>query len=267
MAEECSWEEKEEILSSLQSANLLQLAIHPTSSQVVQAAVFAVSQEPSLEPPLIRNLAAHLPTLATHPVGYLVVLAALDGATSEQRLHFTCWLEDEAVVVRLLGSKVGAFIVRRMMEWDLDPLIKARLIWVLLPHLHDLAINPTATWVLSSLLEEEVGVGTGGERELASALISNTSLEKLVRDPSGCDLLARVVSLREGALAPRAASWILRNTSIASTHAAQFASVVRQLLVEGRDPNSQYMLDRWTTLEEEDKSEDRHPLLKSATTQ
>ena len=60
----------------------------------------------------------------------------------------------------------------------------------------------------------------------------------------GCDLLVMVVSLREGALAPRAASWILQNTAIGSSHAAQFASVVHQLLVEGRDPNSQFLLDR-----------------------
>ena len=150
---------------------------------MVQAAVFAVSQDQSLQPSLIRNLAAHLPTLATHPDGYLVVLAALDGATSEQKLLFTCWLEDEAVVLSLLGSKVGAFIVRRMMEWGLDPLTKTRLIWVLLPHLYHLATSGTATWVLQTLLEEEVSLG--GERELASALIGNNNLEKLVRDPSG----------------------------------------------------------------------------------
>ena len=150
-------------------------------SQVVQAAVFAVSQDQSLQPSLISNLAAHLPTLAVHPNGYLVILAALDGATSDERLHFTCWLENEGVVLRLLGSKVGAFIVRRMMEWD--PLIKSRLTWVLLPHVQDLATTATASWVLQSLLGlEEDCVCTG---ELTSALTSNTSLEKLVRDPLG----------------------------------------------------------------------------------
>ena len=40
MAEECSREKKEEVLSILQSENLLQLAIHPTYSQVTQAPVF-----------------------------------------------------------------------------------------------------------------------------------------------------------------------------------------------------------------------------------
>ena len=149
-------------------------------SQVVQAAVFAVSQDQSLQPSLISNLAAHLPTLAVHPNGYLVILAALDGATSDERLHFTCWLENEGVVLSLLGSKVGAFIVRRMMEWD--PLIKSRLTWVLLPHVQDLATTATASWVLQNLLDEEDCVCTG---ELTSALTSNTSLEKLVRDPLG----------------------------------------------------------------------------------
>ena len=60
----------------------------------------------------------------------------------------------------------------------------------------------------------------------------------------GCDLLMKAVPIRQGALAPRAASWILKNTSIDSSHAAQFAAVVRQLLVEGRNPDSQFMLDR-----------------------
>merc|ERR1719222_1074978 len=146
MVEECCWEEKKELLADVQPANLLQLAIHPTHSKMVQAAVFAVIQDKSLEPSLIRNLAAHLPTLAVHPDGYLVILAALDGATSDERLHFTCWLENEGFVLRLLGSKVGAFIVRRMMEWD--PLIKSRLTWVLLPHVQDLATTATASWVL-----------------------------------------------------------------------------------------------------------------------
>ena len=40
MAEECSREKKDEVLSILQSENLLQLAIHPTYSQVTQAPVF-----------------------------------------------------------------------------------------------------------------------------------------------------------------------------------------------------------------------------------
>ena len=154
---------------------------------MVQAAVFSVIQDKSLEPSLIRNLAAHLPTLAVHPDGYLVILAALDGATSDERLHFTCWLENEDVVLSLLGSKVGAFVVRRMMEWE--PLVKGRLIWVLLPHVQDLATTVTATWVLQRLLEEE-DCGGRGERELASALTSNTSLGKLVRDPLGDYMLA-----------------------------------------------------------------------------
>ena len=149
---------------------------------MVQAAVFAVSQDQSLQPSLISDLAAHLPTLAVHPDGYLVIIAALDGATSDERLHFTCWLENEGVVLSLLGSQLGAFIVRRMMEWE--PLIKGRLSWVLLPHIQDLATTVTATWVLQRLLDEEDCDGTG-ERELTSALTSNTSLEKLVRDPLG----------------------------------------------------------------------------------
>ena len=151
---------------------------------MVQAAVFAVSQDRDLHPSLIRNLAAHLPTLAIHPDGYLAILAALDAATSDERLRFTCWLEDEAVVLSLLGSKVGAFIVRRMMEWGLDPLTQVTLIWVLLPHMQDLATTASAMWVLQRLLVEEDSLGTG-ERELANTLISNTSLDKLVNDPLG----------------------------------------------------------------------------------
>jgi|ERR1712192_75337 len=258
--------EKEEIFARIQSFNLLHLAIDPESSQVVKAAVFAVSQDRDLHPSLIRSLAVHLPTLATHPDGYFAILAALDAATSdERRLHFTCWLEDESVVLSLLASKVGAIVVRSMMEWGLDPLVKGRLIWVLLPHIQDLATTATATWVLQRLLDEEDSLGTG-EQELANALISNTSLDKLVRDPIGCDLLMKAVPLRQGAVAPRAASWILRNTSIDTSYAAQFASVVRQLLVEGGNPDSQFMLDRWILLEEESKSGDCHPLLKSVTT-
>ena len=146
--------------------------------------MFAVSQDRDLQPSLIRNLAVHLPTLAIHPDGYLVILAALDAATSDERIRFTCWLEDEAVVLSLLGSKVGAFIVRRMMEWGLDPLTKGRLIWVLLPHMQDLATTASAMWVLQRLLVEEDSLGIG-ERELANTLISNTSLDKLVSDPLG----------------------------------------------------------------------------------
>ena len=146
--------------------------------------MFAVSQDRDLQPSLIRNLAVHLPTLAIHPDGYLVILAALDAATSDERIRFTCWLEDEAVVLSLLRSKVGAFIVRRMMEWGLDPLTKGRLIWVLLPHMQDLATTASAMWVLQRLLVEEDSLGIG-ERELANTLISNTSLDKLVSDPLG----------------------------------------------------------------------------------
>merc|ERR1719234_3013219 len=101
MAEDECREEKEEIFVRIQSFNLLHLAVDPESSQVVQAAVFAVSQDRDLPPLLIRNLALHLPTLATHPDGYLAILAALDAATSDTRLCFTCWLEDEAVVLNL----------------------------------------------------------------------------------------------------------------------------------------------------------------------
>ena len=267
-----SREEKRGIISKLDCAHLPQLAICPTSSQVVQAAMLAVSQDRDLQPLLVQKLAALLPTLATHPVGYLTIVAALDAATSDERLHFTRWLEEEDVVLNLLGSRVGAFIMRRMLEWGVDPSMKKKLTWILLPHVQDLAAVKTATWVLKRLLKEEVDLGTG-EREYASELISSPSLDKLVGDPVGeyesvycvsplhtvngndslhshvgCDILASVVSLREGSLAPRAASWILRNTSIDSPYAAQFASVVRQLLepVAGRenDPSSQFMLGR-----------------------
>ena len=154
---------------------------NPVLSQVIQA-VLTVSHDQNLQPSLIRKLADHLPTLAIHPHGYLVVLAALDGATSDERLHFTCWLNDEEVVLRLIGSKFGAFIVQRMMEWD--PLLKGRLSWILLPHIQDLATTVTAARVLQELLDEEDCVGRG-ERELASSLVSSTSLDKLVRDPLG----------------------------------------------------------------------------------
>ena len=53
-----------------------------------------------------------------------------------------------------------------------------------LPHVQDLATTASAMWVLQRLLVEEDSLGIG-ERELANALISNTSLDKLVSDPLG----------------------------------------------------------------------------------
>ena len=41
-----------------------------------------------------------------------------------------------------------------------------------------------------------------------------------------------MVTLHEGSLSPRVASWLLRNTSIDAAHAVQLASDVRQQLVD-----------------------------------
>ena len=53
---------------------------------------------------------------------------------------------------------------------------------------------------------------------------------------SGCEVLSKVVTLHEGSLSPRVASWLLRNTSIDAAHAVQLASDVRQQLVDHDDP-------------------------------
>ena len=179
-------EEKRNILSKLLSSNLLHLAADPITSQMVQAAVFAASRDRDLQPSLIKDIAVHFPTLAPHPHGYLTILSALDAAGADERLHFTHWLGDEPVVLRILNSKVGAFVVRRMIEWGLDAPSMGKLAWTVLPHVQDLAATPTATWVLLRLLEEEVQLG--GERDLAAALTNNTALEVLVRDPLGAAL-------------------------------------------------------------------------------
>ena len=179
-------EEKRNILSKLLSSNLLHLAADPITSQMVQAAVFAVSRDRDLQPSLIKDIAVHFPTLAPHPHGYLTILSALDAAGADERLHFNHWLGDEPVVLRILNSKVGAFVVRRMIEWGLDAPSMGKLAWTVLPHVQDLAVTPTATWVLLRLLEEEVQLG--GERDLAAALTNNTALEVLVRDPLGAAL-------------------------------------------------------------------------------
>ena len=179
-------EDKRNILSKLLSSNLLHLAADPVTSQMVQAAVFAVSRDRDLQPSLIRDIAVHFPTLAPHPHGYLTILSALDAAGADERLHFNHWLGDEPVVLRILNSKVGAFVVRRMIEWGLDAPSMGKLAWTVLPHVQDLAVTPTATWVLLRLLEEEVQLG--GERDLAAALTNNTALEVLVRDPLGAAL-------------------------------------------------------------------------------
>ena len=179
-------EEKRNILSKLLSSNLLHLSADPITSQMVQAAVFAVSRDRDLQPSLIKDIAVHFPTLAPHPHGYLTILSALDAAGADERLHFNHWLGDEPVVLRILNSKVGAFVVRRMIEWGLDAPSMGKLAWTVLPHVQDLAVTPTATWVLLRLLEEEVQLG--GERDLAAALTNNTALEVLVRDPLGAAL-------------------------------------------------------------------------------
>ena len=179
-------EEKRNNLSKLLSSNLLHLAADPITSQMVQAAVFAVSRDRDLQPSLIKDIAVHFPTLAPHPHGYLTILSALDAAGADERPHFNHWLGDESVVLRILNSKVGAFVVRRMIEWGLDAPSMGKLAWTVLPHVQDLAATPTATWVLLRLLEEEVQLG--GERDLAAALTNNTALEVLVRDPLGAAL-------------------------------------------------------------------------------
>ena len=53
-----------------------------------------------------------------------------------------------------------------------------------------------------------------------------------------------MVTLHEGSLSPRVASWLLRNTSIDAAHAVQLASDVRQQLVDHDDPKFLCMMTR-----------------------
>ena len=92
-----------------------QLACDPTSSKVVQAAVLAMKNHPYHASQLIVNLASNLPKLATHPHGYLPLLSAFNAADLKQQGQFTTWLENEAVLMKLLNSDFGAFVLCQMM--------------------------------------------------------------------------------------------------------------------------------------------------------
>ena len=92
-----------------------QLACDPNSSKVVQAAVLAMKNHPNHASQLIVNLASNLPKLATHPHGYLPLLSAFNAADLKQQGEFTTWLENEAVLLKLLNSDFGAFVLCQMM--------------------------------------------------------------------------------------------------------------------------------------------------------
>ena len=106
---------KGDILDQVLALDMKQLACDPNSSQVVQAAVFAVRNDLVRAPQLFSHLASHLPSLASHPHGYLPLLSAFDAADPKQQNEFTRWLEDEAVLLNLLQSDCGAFVVCRLM--------------------------------------------------------------------------------------------------------------------------------------------------------
>ena len=106
---------KGEILDQLLSMDVQQLACNPDSSQVVQAAVLAVKTHSERAPQLFSHFASHLPSLASHPHGYLPLLSAFDVADPKQQGQFTRWLEDESFVLNLLNSDCGAFVVCRLM--------------------------------------------------------------------------------------------------------------------------------------------------------
>ena len=106
---------KGEILDQLLSMDVQQLACNPDSSQVVQAAVLAVKTHSERAPQLFSHFASHLPSLASHPHGYLPLLSAFDAADPKQQGQFTRWLEDESVLLNLLNSDCGAFVVCRLM--------------------------------------------------------------------------------------------------------------------------------------------------------
>ena len=103
------------ILDQLLSMDIEQLACDPNSSKVVQAAVLAMKNHPNHASQLIANLASNLPKLATHPHGYLPLLSAFNAADLKQQGEFTTWLENEAVLLKLLNSDFGAFVLCQMM--------------------------------------------------------------------------------------------------------------------------------------------------------
>ena len=104
-----------DILDQLLSMDIEQLACDPNSSKVVQAAVLAMKNHPNHASQLIANLASNLPKLATHPHGYLPLLSAFNAADLKQQGEFTTWLENEAVLLKLLNSDFGAFVLCQMM--------------------------------------------------------------------------------------------------------------------------------------------------------
>ena len=104
-----------DILDELLSMDIEQLACDPNSSKVVQAAVLAMKNHPNHASQLIANLASNLPKLATHPHGYLPLLSAFNAADLKQQGEFTTWLENEAVLLKLLNIDFGAFVLCQMM--------------------------------------------------------------------------------------------------------------------------------------------------------
>ena len=119
-----------------------QLACDPNSSKVVQAAVLAMKNHPYHASQLIVNLASNLPKLATHPHGYLPLLSAFNAADLKQQGEFTTWLENEAVLLKLLNSDFGAFVLCQMMgEMTPGQTASLQVCFILLALLNNLNCN------------------------------------------------------------------------------------------------------------------------------
>ena len=233
-----------EILDQLLALDVRQLACDPNSSQVVQAAVFAVRNDLERAPQLFSHLASNLPSLASHPHGYLTLLSAFDAADPKQQGEFTRWLEDEAQLLNLLNSDCGAFVLCRLMGENLSAslqvchllsdfvamsLMQVSLARAVLPHLPQLATLPSSLHFFQKLVEAE---RERGGQLLALNLLAEKQLAQLAAHPTGCLLLETVVALQPDTYTLIAASWICKNLSslVASPSFAQFASTVLQIL-------------------------------------
>jgi len=240
-----------DILDQLLSMDIEQLACDPNSSKVVQAAVLAMKNHPNHASQLIANLASNLPKLATHPHGYLPLLSAFNAADLKQQGEFTTWLENEAVLLKLLNSDFGAFVLCQMMG-EMTPGQTASLQVILsravLPHLPQLAELPSSLHFLQKLVE---GEAQEGGQLLALTLLKDKSMARLASNPTGHLLLGTIVALNPSTYALVAAIWISENfsTLVASPYFGKFSSTVLQLLLsdaENRDFAS--MLERWVEI-------------------
>jgi len=240
---------KGEILDQFLALDMKQLACDPNSSQVVQAAVFAARNDLVRAPQLFSHLASHLPCLASHPHGYLPLLSAFDAADPKQQNKFTRWLADEAVLLNLLKSDCGAFVVCRLMGENMSASLQVSLSRSVLPHLPWLATLPSSLCFFQKLVEAE---RERGDQLLALTLLTDGSLSELATHPTGHLLLETIVALQPGSCYTLlAASWICKNLSsvVASPFFAQFASSVLQIvLANSENADITLVLERWVEL-------------------